>query len=138
MYLKDNSIYISGICKMASFNIGPSYMDAYCFNKKDYMKELSKMFNFSEEKVELKEVNIKFYDLMKELLFLPEKALDTFVYLIEKEVGNSLKIYTSESPELHKALSSEDGNIGVFYFLEDVYFVEFEKEVICFMIGNFE
>ncbi len=128
--------YIDGIVLMASWNMKPSYMSAVCLKKENYLEEFGKPYKLN--KIILEEETQSFPTLMKELLNISKEELETFLYLIEKEAGKVEKVYTANNKEVWKALSGEYGGTSGFYFLEDIYFVEFEKMVICFMMGNNE
>ena len=55
------------------------------------------------------------------------------------EVGDYKKVLTvSENSKVLDLLSGSDGGIGGFYIVEDVYFIEFDKMIVCFIIGNDE
>ena len=49
--------------------------------------------------------------------------------------GEPRRILSVDNRKLLDALSE---GYGPFYYVEDIYFIEFEKMVICFMIGNDE
>ena len=67
-FKKDESLYVSGLVKMASTGskyLGPSYVDAYCFDNKDYKKEFSSFFKI--EDIKLEDINISDKDLFTKL-----------------------------------------------------------------------
>ena len=127
--LRDESNYVSGIVKMASCHMHPSYMDAECFRSvSQFLKE-----NSSSESA-LKELDDFFEPFLMEILHLDKEEGDCFFHLIHCKAGDAKKIY-----EIHdKNLLNYIQKYVPFYTLEDVYLVEFEKMVICFTIGNDE
>lgn len=58
MYLNRKSDYISGITKMASCNLAPSYMDASCYENDNYIESFFKSLRLPKQKIELEEENI--------------------------------------------------------------------------------
>ena len=133
MYRKDDSLYISGLMDMASFNLGPSYTQAFCMDLNNYIESFSKMYNISSSLIQLEKVNCDLSNFFGDVLNLDEKATKNLVYWISNECGNCVRIYTSNNKQLIDSLCGK-----TFYFLEEVYFIEFEKEAMCLMIGNNE
>ena len=131
--MRDISLYISGIVSMASYNMGCSYMRSDCFNIDNYMNKFIKEYKLSDGII-LDEERRPFNELMKDLLRIDDKALDTFLFLINSNAGKTKKIYTISD---HDTLSQIE-KFTTFYILEEIYIVEFEKMMICFMIGNNE
>ena len=138
MYLKSASSYVSGLTKMASYNMIPSYMDADCMELDNYLESFAKVYKIPIESIKLEEIDANFEELFTELFNADKKALDSFFHWIRMEAGNCKKIYTAENEEFFKGMSGEYGGNGPFFFLETVYFIEFDKMAICFMIGNDE
>ena len=138
MYLKNESLYVSGLVNMASFNIGASYMQADCFKLNNYLDAFSKKYKISKDIINLKEEKISIEELFKEILNLDKNQTNNFIYWLETETGKCNKIYTIENSEFYDKLSGEYNGISGFYFVEEAYFIEFDKMFICFMIGNNE
>lgn len=134
MYRLNDSLYISGLVNMASFNMGPSYVDSACMDLDDYVASFSNEYNINSKLIELEEVNITLDKLIKDIMFLDRKAVDTLVHWLSMLCGKCTKIYTANNSELFDKLSKN----GPFFFLEDLYFIEFEKMAVCFLIGNDE
>ena len=135
MYLKSESLYVSGLVHMASFHMGPSYMEADCMSKGNYIDTFSKRYKVKKENIVLDKVEITIEKLFEEIFQIEKRALDNFIYWLEKECGRCIQIYISNNEELISSLSK---GYGPFFFLESIYFIEFEKMVVCFMIGNDE
>ena len=138
MYLKNESLYVSGLVNMASFNIGCSYMKADCYELNDYIDSFSKDYKVSKTIIKLKEENINIDNFFKEVLNLDKKQTETLTYWLQNKTGKCNKIYTTENNKLHDKLSGYSKGISGFYFVEDVYFIEFEKMAVVFIIGNNE
>ena len=137
MSRKEDTQYVSGLIRMASYNLGPSYMDTVCMDVDNYINEFAKDYEISSEKIQLEEMNTTLEELFSSVLNIDEKAVKNLVYWITKKCGSCKKIYTSENEELFNSLDGEKG-LSPFFFLEEIYFAEFEDTVICFMIGNNE
>ncbi len=136
MYLKECSSYITGLTHMASYcskQIGPSFVIADCFGKNNYIKEFANIYDISENSIELNISEFTLEELLK-AWFGEESIVEGLIYWIKFEAGNPKKVL-----EISKeSLNLLDEGKASFYTLEDMYFVEFEKMVICFMIGNNE
>lgn len=52
-----------------------------------------------------------------------------------ESAGEPRRIFSVDNRKLLDVLSE---GYGPFYYVEDIYFIEFEKMVICFMVGNDE
>ncbi len=133
MTTEEADLYISGIVSMASYNMGCSYMRSDCYDINNYMNSFIRFYKLSDGII-LDEVKRPFNDLMKDLLRIDNKALDTFLYLINYRAGNVKKIYTISDTNILSLIEKKT----TFYILEEIYIVEFEKIMICFMIGNNE
>lgn len=138
MYLKDKSVYMSGLTKMASFNMGPSYIDADCMEINNFKEAFAEMYEFPANWIEIKEEKRTLNELFTDLLQADKKVVDTLLHWIYMEAGRCIQVYKADNKELFEALSREQGGLGPFYFLEEIYFVQFERMVICFMVGNDE
>ena len=130
MSIRDDNLYISGIVSMASFNMGPSYMMVDCYHDVDSLLKDYKI----NDNVVFDDVCIPFKELMHNLLRLDDKALDTFLFLISMKAGSVKNIRTICDSKVLDLIEK----YTTFYILEEVYFVEFEKMNICFLIGNNE
>ncbi len=137
MYLKRASSYISGLVNMASScskQIGLSYVDADCFELKDYKKEFSKIYEINENELILEELNQSFEEFLTNLFGDNKDLIEGLSHWIKLTVGKVNKILTvNEKSNITENIS----NIP-FFFLDELYFIECEKMVICFLIGNDE
>lgn len=134
MYRLNDSLYISGLVNMASFNLGPSYVHAECFDLKDSVSEFAKFFKVPSKMVEFEEIDSSLSDFLIDLFSIDSKALDSLVHWLTFSCGDCTKIYTSKDNKLFDKLSES----CPFFFLEDLFFIEFEKMAVCFLIGNDE
>ena len=141
MYLKYCSSYITGLTHMASYcskQIGPSFVIADCFEKSNYIKEFSNVYDISEESIEFANSKFTLEELLK-TWFGDDEIVQGLIYWIKFKAGNPKKVLEiSENCNICDILSSSSGGNTPFYTLENIYFVEFEKMVICFMIGDNE
>lgn len=130
---KEISIYIRGLVNISSYNLGYSYMESYCM--KD-LKDISKYFNISSKDIKLNKINKNIEPFFKEILNVDNKMIDTFTYLLQKKLGNYKNIYEPDDKTFK--LIDSNNNTYPFYILDGIYFIEFEKMTVCFMIGNNE
>ena len=139
MYLKDETLYISGLFKMASScskKIGFSYATCTCFKKKNYLDSFKEFYNIKDE-VKLKKLNISFDKLLIRIFGKNKRIIDGLMHWIKFYSGKALNIYTINS-EIIDSLGAGNKGLSPFYFCDDCYFIECEKIVICLIIGNDE
>lgn len=142
MYLKDQSLYISGLVNMASScstKIGPSYLQADCFEKKNYQKKFLTMYEIPEDIFHLVEYNKSLEKLLIDILGNRKEMIDGLLHWIIREAGEVKMIYTvPDDSKVMQFIGAETGGYGPFYFCEDIYFIECDRFVICLMMGNDE
>ena len=137
MYLKTESSYVSGLVNMASScskQIGLSYVDADCFELKDYKKEFSKIYKINENELILEDLNLSFGEFLTNLFGENKDLIEGLIHWINFNIGKPNKLLTLKDNNILDKLSKN----SPFYFLEDVFFIECEKIVICLLIGNDE
>ena len=137
MYLKTESSYVSGLVNMASScskQIGLSYVDADCFELKDYKKEFSKIYEINENELILEDLNLSFGEFLTNLFGENKDLIEGLIHWINFNIGKPNKLLTLKDNNILDKLSKD----SPFYFLEDIFFIECEKIVICLLIGNDE
>ena len=137
MYLKTESSYVSGLVNMASScskQIGLSYVDADCFELKDYKKEFSRIYEINEKELILEETNQSFIEFLINIFGSNKDLIEGLIHWINFNIGKPNKLLTLKDNNILDKLSKN----SPFYFLEDVFFIECEKIVICLLIGNDE
>ena len=90
--MKEKDFIVNTLANMVSWNMSYSYMEAICFEKENILDQISKYFKIQKEKSNLEEDN-SFHEIMRELLNVEKKELDTFFYYLE----NDLRGYTVET-----------------------------------------
>ncbi len=139
MYLRDESLYISGLFHMASScskKIGLSYATATCFKKKNFINGFKEFYEIKEE-IKLKKIYISLDKFLTRIYGKNKGIIDGLTHWIKIRCGNPLNIY-SVNNNIIDLLSRENKGLSPFYFCEDIYFIECEKIVICMLIGNDE
>ena len=136
--MKNIDSYINGLLDMASSSssvIGRSYVQAKVFSKKKYIKEFCEGIKFRE--IELEKSKCSLVEIFEDW-FGDEHLLATNLnYYITSRVSDVVNIYKlKNSSKVLDELSCR--KYGYVYFYEDLYFVEFDKCVICFILGNNE
>ena len=136
------SSYLTGLTNMASSmskNIGPSFIEVDCMNKKSFKEEFAKYYEISLDLVDLEEDNKSLEQVFGIWLGRNDKNLvDSLLYWIRLELGKDVKVYKIKNDKLLDALSRCSGGISMFYNVEDIYFVSFDKYMVCFSMGNNE
>lgn len=142
MYLKDSSNYISGLFNMASSvskTIGASYIQADCFEKKNYKSSFLTMYEIPEDIFHLEEYNNDLEHLLKDLLGNNKDLIEGLLHWLHMEIGDVKKIFTlPEDTKVLEFIGAETGGYGPFFFCDDLYFVETDRMVVCILIGNDE
>ena len=135
------SSYFSGLANMASSvskEIGPSFIEVDCMYKNGYKKAFAKQYRISEDLIELTKEDITLEQLLSEWLGKSNKLLiESLLYWIEFQIGKPISVYGT-SNELMDSLSRSEGGISMFYITDGIYFVEFDKYMVCFSMGNNE
>lgn len=142
MYLEGFSSYVDGLVNMASScseYMMPSYMRAICFKKKNYKKAFCNFYKIPEKELEIIETSLTLKDFIIQSFGNIKEITEGLTHWLHIEVGDSKKILTvPDSSKVLNLLSGSDGGISGFYFVEDIYFIEFDKMIVCFIIGNDE
>ncbi|MBR2678816.1 MAG: hypothetical protein IKE63_05315 [Bacilli bacterium] len=141
MYLKDPSNYVSGLVNMASSvskYIGPSYLQADCYELKDYVDDFCAMYEIPKDIVHLEEYKHSLEELLKSILGTSEGLIEGLLHWLHREIGEVKKIYTVPDNKVLELIGAETGGYGPFYFCEDLYFIETDKMVLCLLLGNDE
>ena len=138
MYLKESSLYVSGLTKMASSCsswIGLSYMDAVCFEKKTFKEDFCSLYGVSNFELEASSLTLS--QLFTSVFGDNSKLVEGLCHWLKLEAGGFITVYNCDD-KLCSLLSDSKAGRTLFYMVEDVCFVEFEKMMICFIIGNDE
>ena len=142
MYLEGSSSYVDGLVNMASScseYMMPSYMRAICFKKKDFKKSFCNFYKIPEKELEIIETSLTLKDFIIQSFGNIKEIIEGLTHWLHIEAGDPKKILTvPNNSKVLNLLSGSDGGISGFYFVEDIYFIEFNKMVICFIIGNDE
>ena len=142
MYLEGFSSYVDGLVNMASScseYMMPSYMRAICFKKKDFKKSFCNFYKIPEKELEIIETSLTLKDFIIQSFGNNKEIIEGLTHWLHIEAGDPKKILTvPNNSKVLNLLSGSDGGISGFYFVEDIYFIEFNKMVICFIIGNDE
>ncbi|MBR2833920.1 MAG: hypothetical protein IKE75_05850 [Bacilli bacterium] len=137
--LKEFTAYINGLLDMASSvskKMSYSYMRADCFNLSGYKKDFLKYYKISLEKLEIVKVSESLKNIFS--LFFDDDILNNLLYLIKRDTGDEVNIYTVDDSDFLDGLSCFKVGSFPFYTVEVVYLVEFWEYMICFVIGNNE
>lgn len=136
MLVKEKTLYLSGLIRMASHNLGHSYMDAWCFEKEEYLKEFRSYFKLKNS-VMFEEISQDIHAFFKEALYIDDQEVRNLVYWISRSLGEYERILTVTDTETIDNLSGTRG-LAPFFFVEEVYFIEYGDKVLCLMTGNDE
>ena len=140
MFQVSISSYMNGLFDMASGiskSLGPSGISVFGFAKKDFIKHFKKFFGIKGD-IELVDSSDTFDSILFDW-FKDGAVVSELLYLMISELGDINRILvSSDDTYLRDELCSESGGLSGFYFVEDVYFVEFHDYMICFIIGNNE
>ncbi len=142
MYLLEETEYISGLVNMASSlseYMSVSYMDAICFNKNSYLDDFSKLHNINKEEIKLHELNISLEEFIKNSFGNNKKLIEGLSYWIKTVAGEFKKIYVQDdNSRLNELIEKSIYKKTLFFFIEDIVFIEFDNMIISFITGNNE
>ena len=136
MYLERESLFLRGVTEMASSvstYIGPSYVVTECYEKDDYEEEF-KYVHGLKTNLKLELVNETFKEVLASLFGEDKKIIDGLLYLFSRYSDNFNKIYTINDKTILEKIEKK----VMFYFLEDIYFIEGDNIVFCLIMGNNE
>jgi hypothetical protein len=137
----NKSLYITGLTHMASSlskNIGPSFVEVDCFDKNNFDEEFAKSYDIKKEDVKLRESKYTMKDILLSWFGKDETNItDSLLYWIEFDSGKAIKVYEYTN-NLDELLSRSEGGVSNFYFVEDIYFIEFDNVIMSFILGNNE
>ena len=137
----NKSLYITGLTHMASSlskNIGPSFVEVDCFDKNNFDEEFAKSYDIKKEDVKLRESKYTMKDILLSWFGKDETNItDSLLYWIEFDSGEAIKVYEYTN-NLDELLSRSEGGVSNFYFVEDIYFIEFDTVIMSFILGNNE
>lgn len=119
-----------------SRKIGPSYAYATCFKKKDFVNSFKLFYNIKED-IKLKKVNISFEKLIIRIFGKNKRIVNGLSHWIHFYSGKPINIYTMDY-KIIELLGRCNKGLSPFYIVDDMYFIECEKLVICLVIGNDE
>ena len=136
MYLERESLFLRGVTEMASSAstyIGPSYVVTECYEKDGYEEEF-KYVHGLKTNLKLELVNETFKEVLASLFGEDKKIIDGLLYLFSRYSDNFNKIYTINDKTVLEKIEKK----VMFYFLEDIYFIEGDNIVFCLIMGNNE
>ena len=142
MIEKRLSCYFSGLTNMASScskEIGLSYINTTVFKLNNYKESFSKHYKIPITNINLIKSKLTINKLFENLLGKDKNIIESLIYYIECDIGKPKAIYeVKEDSNLIDLLSGYNNGISGFYIVEDIYFVEYEKVIVCFILGNNE
>ena len=130
--------YLTGITNLASSlskKIGRSYINVNCYEKDKFLDEFSKRYRLKKERIVLEESNDSLNDFLKSCF--EDWMLESLNYYFNKDLGNEVKTYYG-SKDLISLMEGCNRGLCGFYFLDDLFFVEYDKYMICLLLGNNE
>ena len=138
--------YINGLAEMASVlsdKIGFSMMNVMRFDRADFEEEFLDATGL-EVFPDLYQTDETLEDLFKEIFGTYEDARGMklaagLLHLLKFRLGDPAEVLRFvDMPSEREAASSYSGGWGPFYFMEDMFFVQFDEDVLLFMVGNDE
>ena len=119
-----------------------NYYYTFSLDNKEY-KTLSDVLDvlykeMNEKDVKLKESKYTMKDILLSWFGKDETNItDSLLYWIEFDSGKAIKVYEYTN-NLDELLSRSEGGVSNFYFVEDIYFIEFDTVIMSFILGNNE
>ena len=119
------SSYINGLVNMISSvskKIGYSFIEGYCLLKDDFKEEFCNNFKIKDFKLE--EVNNNYLSD-----YIEDDLIENLLYWLHIRIGKEIKYYTIDNLDLKNTL---------FYIVDDIVVIEYDKYMVCLIIGNNE
>ena len=127
--------YLRGLMHMASYfskNIGPSYFEVDAFDKNTFMEDFKKQYGVD---LPLFESPKTFKEELSETFGDQEKAIvESIIYYMGFQLEEPTKVLRLKDNSLYEKIERK----SIFSYLEDIFFVEFEECMVCYMVGNNE
>ena len=132
--------YIDGLFNLASSvskNIGPSFIRASLYDKDKFYKEFKKNYRLKDNVMNIVETKRSFKQVLHEWLD-DEHLEESILYWINLKFGKNIKVLASDNDQIIDQLSGYAGGVSGFYFVEDIYFIEYDKYMLVLIMGNNE
>lgn len=132
--------YLNGMFILAcsiSKRIGLSYARVVVLNKNNWLQEFCQNYQLDNKKIVFSRRKRKFANILNAYFGNKDTLTKALIGKIRDLLGNEKNVYYSENGYLIDALGGSKGLSG-FYFVEDVFFIEYEEVMVILMIGNNE
>ena len=138
-----HSAYLNGACRMASACsewIGCSEISADCYAAASFPAAFAADYGIPPEEIRLVPVRETLRQSLAQWLGGKQPALtDSLCWLICARLGDPGRVYRLENEEkLVARLGWGEGGNGIYYFMDDLFFAEFDAFTVCFFLGNNE
>jgi len=138
--------YVNGLLDMASAVskwIGRDSMRAYAFSTEKYLEEFVEFFRCRSLKLELDEISAPLGEVLADYFGREgddAKVVEALVWYLEhrRTLGTLRRITQfADGGKLMDRLSGKNG-WGPFFFITDIFFLEYESCTLCCLMGNNE
>lgn len=129
--------YLSGIMNMASSlskSIGPSYAKVDCYDKKNFKKEFCNYYKIKEEDLNLIDTPNSLETTLLDWFIDEKEIVESITYWFNLKDRGEKKVYLSDEKLVNLLCDKRKD----FYFLDDLFFVECNKKIYVFLLGNNE
>ncbi len=131
------SSYLEGMMNLASSlsdAIGPSYIKVECYEKDKFREEFCKDYEISPTTLNLIDTPNSLQTTLLDWFGNNNKIVESISYWFDLYYKGLKKIYLAEE----KLISILNNKKQDFYFLEDMFFIEYNDYMIIFLLGNNE
>ena len=135
MNIKELNNYLKDLLDNVSYKTSPSYIQAVILDKDNYKEEFLSSIKISSKKVKIISTKDSLSDIFNNWLENDYSLTETVISSIINKLGEPIKIMSVDKKTLDNLSCRK---YGYCYFYEDMYFVEFKKITICFILGNNE
>ena len=133
--------YLSGLIDLTtslSKKINPSFINVTCFKKNKFKENFSKYYKIPINKIKLNKSNKNIDKLLKSWLG-NNKVVTNLIDIINKELDIPINTYIpTKDSKLDSLLSGYNRGLSGMYFVEEIYFIEYNNYMICYILGNNE
>lgn len=135
--------YLNGLLHMASCCsdwIGRSEITAECFSVDSFYSDFSSEYGINKDELNLIKEPITFRQELARWIGGKASELNDSVYwLFHHKLGDAFQVYRlKDEDDLISGFGWGEGGKGPYYFVEDLFFVQFKDVFVCLFLGNNE
>ena len=118
-----------------SKSISYSYLRIFAFDRDDFEESFKEFFELDIDEIKLTESEESFEEIFG--TFLEKRNARRIVKGIRDICGMEKNVYYDDC-DLYELLEGASGGLSGFYFIEEIFFAEYDDSMVCYILGNNE